>query len=1630
MTAAERREPTAGVDSPTGSSVQDRTKGSANIDLIMKTKDSNASSYFVTAKINGQYFDALVDNGAAVSVISEELLTRMSPAAVVRPDSRTELRGFGNTVIPVLGDTSVNIEIEDLQASSFRIVVVPRGVTSRPLVLGLDFLEKHFMVIDTVNRLLLYSPPDEYPHSVQLKTSCGLDVQTTVKTVYNVTILPHELKLIKVRLSDMCIPDGSEGYLEPFSVYSTGGEEIKVAYSLNAVANGHIMVELLNVNPSEVQLKRKTKIGIFCVSSNLVAVIGRDGVGEVGESGVSVEKSTRVETSDICAGDLFDFSKSDLSDVQIATVKCMLEKRRAAISLHKHDLGKTSTARHVIDVQGNPPCKQRYRRFQGPLRHEIEEELRKLQDRDIIERSNSPWSSPLVPIRKKDGNLRLCVDYRALNSVTKRDSFPLPNMIDALANLNNTYYFSTFDLMQGFYQMEMDEASKEFTAFSTGDSHWQWKRMPFGLTNSPSSFMQLMALVLAGIPWSIAISYIDDVIITGSTFEDHLANCDLVLSRFEEHGLKVRPDKCSLFRSEVTYLGHTVGRDGVRPDRRNVQAILDFPQPKTQRQVRRYLGMVNFFRRHIPNASTIMKPLNELINQRKLSWTEECNAAFLELKLILTNPPVLSFPDFSRGAAPLIITVDASGVGAGAVLTQQQDGAERPLAYASTTFNQVEVNYSATERELAGLRWAVKTFRPFIYGRKYVIRTDHRALIYLNNMKSVDARLMRTYEELHCGQYEIQFVPGKENVVADALSRMVDLPERSDQVPSNYTVSLQGYKLNVVPGGPDSLFCALALGISGSMDEHPIIRETTVACVLKNPIKYGIGKARKDVKKIEVMKNIGVMPDLCLIDAFVNEFNVNVWLHEDGIGVVKFEMPNNNSVIHLQSLRGVHFNLLLPDGEDADEVIVCHIDSVRARSKEPTVPAVAQPSPVLYMLESDEDLVATPRKTVCRRNKQKRTKLQPENVNIVDQRKVPTQNPVSENLPLHLSNEEIVRLQSQDSTISFVISSLNRNKSEREVCAELSVKPKTKNFVNFVSTLRIVDKILCGGRHSVPVLPACYLPQLTADFHRAAGHVGRDKTIEAISRYYFHPRLAAIVTYVVKRCGVCQRYKGRPKGGAPLYRRHPKAPYEDFAVDLLELPPGKSNVKYLLVGIDTYTKFASAVPLRNKRSDTVARALEERIFSTLVKLPETVTSDNGPEFRGRPFVEMLKRNGVKHFKTVPFAPSCNGSVERLNSTLRSLLAVAEAENQAPWTENLTRVLIVYNHTVHSQTGRAPADFFTEAAAKLPIPFTEPYWRPPTRSFTPFVVGQRVARKLPQLPSQNKLSPKFSGPFVVTEVDPNLITYRIATMDGKHKKTVHFNQLKPWHGEEEAIQQEHGAARQHRPATRSRRRRERPEVPLQSSALGAFSVPPVATSERHNFGEFRINLSGLADKIAAAIRQRADDQPSNVAANNETEEQREEPLSELEEDEQVSLDWEHLSDGLEEVLESYTASPDPVVDNVTLSEPATSSGSSTVVPTTRPGTTTRSQTRRIVEDLVKALTLNAGRESDFLRAADTSYSFTLNKGHPTCLSEDFELPEEFQLYDESVSDGPDLSDHLDREMNSQSDRWDTDDNGGA
>ena len=317
-------------------------------------------------------------------------------------------------------------------------------------------------------------------------------------------------------------------------------------------------------------------------------------------------------------------------------------------------------------------------------------------------------------------------------------------------------------MFKGYYQIAMDDGSKELTAFSSGSSLYQFRKMPFGLANGVATYQRLMSLVLAGTSWDICVAYIDDLIILGRTFEEHLENLEKVLSRLQGHLLKIKLAKCTLFRSSVKYLGHIVSKEGVLPCTDNVKAILDFPQPHTVCQVKRFIGMVNFFRRFIPNTSEVLQPLQKVANGAKLDWTEKCNEAIVTLTQKLAEPPILAYPNFSETASEFILTTDASNLAAGATLTQKQHGAEAVLAYASMTFLMAEHQYNATESKLAAIRLAVRRFKPLLYDRRYILRTDHKPLTYLATMKQVDAKLLCTLGDLQVAPCTIEYVTSRQ----------------------------------------------------------------------------------------------------------------------------------------------------------------------------------------------------------------------------------------------------------------------------------------------------------------------------------------------------------------------------------------------------------------------------------------------------------------------------------------------------------------------------------------------------------------------------------------------------------------------------------------------------------------------------------------------------------------------------------------------------------------------------------------------------------------------------------------------------------------------------------------------------
>ena len=345
----------------------------------------------------------------------------------------------------------------------------------------------------------------------------------------------------------------------------------------------------------------------------------------------------------------------------------------------------------------------------------------------VTEHSASPWASPIVLVSKPDGSIRFCVDYCCLNAITKLDEFPLPRINDSLNLLAGMRYFSTLDLATGYWQVGMSPDSKEKTAFMTHEGLYEFSVMPFRLCNAPATFQRLMEVTLRGLARHKCIVYFDDILVMGQSFQEHLRNLWEVLSWLQLAGLRLKPWKCHLIKTESKYLGYVVSLAGVNADPEKVEAMRSYTRLQNLKQLRSFLGLVSYCRRFIPRFSQVAAPLYALTKKDvPYYWTAQCQHTFDQLKQTLTQAPVLVFPHFSK---TFILETDASGTGLGAVLSQnQEDGRPKPLCYAPS-----KKNYGVSELEALAVVWAVKHFCVYFYGHKCDVYTDHEALLSLLN---------------------------------------------------------------------------------------------------------------------------------------------------------------------------------------------------------------------------------------------------------------------------------------------------------------------------------------------------------------------------------------------------------------------------------------------------------------------------------------------------------------------------------------------------------------------------------------------------------------------------------------------------------------------------------------------------------------------------------------------------------------------------------------------------------------------------------------------------------------------------------------------------------------------------------
>lgn len=435
----------------------------------------------------------------------------------------------------------------------------------------------------------------------------------------------------------------------------------------------------------------------------------------------------------------------------------------------------TSNVKHHIRTKHEDPIYIRPFRQPPAQNEEIQRQVEKLLRNDVIRESHSPWSAPVHLVPKKmdasgERKFRLVVDYRRLNEVTVDDKYPLPNITELFDKLGKSNYFSTLDLASGYHQIEVEESDRPKTAFTTQSGHYEFTRLPFGLKTAPATFQRTMDNVLRGLHGIHCMVYLDDIIVYSSSLQEHIDKLHMVFQRLRETNLKVTLDKSEFLRKEVLYLGHQITKDGLRPNDDKIKSVLDFPLPRTPTEIKSFLGLVGYYRKFIRDFSKITQPLTACLKKKnKVVISPEYITAFEKCKELLVNAPLLQFPDFSK---PFVLTTDASNVAIGAVLSQGEIGSDKPIAYASRTLNDAETRYSTIEKELLAIVWAVKHFRPYLYGRRFVIYTDHRPLTWLKSIKDENTKLTRWKLRLAEFDYDVVYKNGKQNTNADALSRI------------------------------------------------------------------------------------------------------------------------------------------------------------------------------------------------------------------------------------------------------------------------------------------------------------------------------------------------------------------------------------------------------------------------------------------------------------------------------------------------------------------------------------------------------------------------------------------------------------------------------------------------------------------------------------------------------------------------------------------------------------------------------------------------------------------------------------------------------------------------------------------
>ena len=1272
-------------------------------------------SYTVHCSSNKQKLSALIDSGSCGTCISLKALNKISP--LLKWDIQPSLVSFTaaqGSPLTVLGEITLDVDIDQWFG---RITFIVIENLQEEIIIGQNFLTTH---ADEINF---------QTHNIKMRNGTKIKLQTQGKPVHikqavatlseTVVIPSKHVRRIKI-YCPIELEENAPIYIEPL-VNELLERGVMAPHMTTVVEPSKIItLEITNPTDKTIILKAKTAIAkihpLIESNTNTLQTISGYKLTQIQPS--IIHNNTNVDTT---TNDDILNRQTHLTNEQKEAIYKIINKYPSITG--KKGLGKTNITEHNINTGDATP--QKASMYRQPETHHriVQEEVQSMLEKGVIEKSSSPWNAPVILVKKPDGSWRFCVDYRKLNNATKKDCYPIPRIDETLDKLGKACIFTTIDLKSGYWQVKLAEKDKEKTAFSTRTGHYQFTVMPFGLCNAPSTFQRLMDLVLEEYRFQFCLVYLDDIIIYSKNFDEHLQHIENVFSQLDKARLTLNLQKCSFAKDYLNFLGHTISKDGILPCKEKIQAIERCQKPTCLSDVRSFLGLTNYYRRFVPMFSTIASPLHKLIKiNSKFEWNQQAEESFNTLKQKLQSAPILRRPDYNL---PFIIYTDASNVGVGAVLAQSVDSVEHVIAYCSRTLNKAEKNYSATEKECLAVVYAIKEFRPYVYGTSFTVVTDHQALTWLAKLDDTNPRLARWILLLSEYDFRILYRPGKANKNADGLSRLPQPSKENEQEDEIYTFSdmlnvqfkteFSNKTINLINTSPS---CVLgAIRRSTRIKRKPEIYGSHI------PSEYIFSYNHPRTHKVVDDKMPNFCPDI------TNTTHKNNVPSRRG-DIVEAKQPPKKKARHSEKSSfsvGVEQKLVEPI---PDTVVQKPKNGSQPTSEEAKVSMLTNPH---CEPEHDHEGITddwlpspttVPELTGLRRqpDEQKDNKYTQTHNNdtssLTSENKSDTEQ--NDDKPVHeqtISNKEKV--------ISIAYSLENIRREQDLVPFWKGIKdyiltgefPTDANLAAIIVAsapdYEVIDEILYywpikrlknkGLVEKRIVIPKSLRINILKIHHDSlyGGHLGAPKTYARIQKKYFWVGMYKDTYEYCKTCETCQRAK-RPRRELPVktYKTYVGEPFERVQADFVGPLPLAEKYKYIIVFVCAFTKWAEAKAVEDCTAETACNALIELIV-TRYGVPKEFLTNQGSSFTAYDMRQLTVLLGAHKLYTTAYHPQTNGQCERLNGSMIQMLRTYGENNPSNWSQYLPYILFAYRCSIHNSTGYTPFEMVYGRTPKLP-----------------------------------------------------------------------------------------------------------------------------------------------------------------------------------------------------------------------------------------------------------------------------------------------------------------------------------------